>query len=54
MLATDRFVFRYYDGQDQRVVAVEFDASFRPISEIRALFPEWLGDEESYPQYCGH
>jgi hypothetical protein len=28
-LPDGRYVFRYYDGQDQRVVAVEFDADFR-------------------------
>ena len=54
MLSEDRYVFRYYDGQDQRVVAVEFDARFRTLGEIRARFPEWLGDEECFPQYCGH
>lgn len=53
-LSDDRYVFRYYDGQDQRVVALEFDADFRSLGEIRARFPEWVGDEESYPQYCGH
>ena len=54
MLSADHYVFRYYDGQDQRVVAIEFDARFRTLAEIRARFPEWLGDDESYPQYCGH
>ena len=53
-LPNGRFVFRYYDGQDQRVVALEFDADFRPLGEMRARFPEWMGDEECYPQYCGH
>ncbi len=53
-LSDDRYVFRYYDGQDQRVVAVEFDSDFRNLGEIRAQFPEWVGDEECYPQYCGH
>ena len=53
-LPDGRYVFRYYDGQDQRVVAVEFDADFRSLSEVRAQFPEWIGDEEYYPQYCGH
>lgn len=54
MLSEDRYVFRYYDGQDQRVVAIEFDARFRRLTEIRARFPEWLGDDDCYPQYCGH
>jgi hypothetical protein len=49
-----RYVFRFYDGQDQRVVALEFDADFRPLGEVRAQYPEWVGDEEYFPQYCGH
>jgi hypothetical protein len=53
-LSEDRYVFRYYDGQDQRVVALEFDSDFRNLGEIRAQFPEWVGDEECYPHYCGH
>lgn len=53
-LPDGRYVFRYYDGQDQRVVALEFDADFRSLSELRAQFPEWIGDEEYFPQYCGH
>ena len=53
-LPDGRFVFRYYDGQDQRVVAVEFDADFRPLGELRARLPEYVGDEEHFPQYCGH
>lgn len=54
VLPNGRFVFRYYDGQDQRVVALEFDADFRPLGEVRAQYPEWIGDDEYYPQYCGH
>jgi hypothetical protein len=53
-LQDGRYVFRYYDGQDQRVVALEFDADFHSLSEVRAAFPEWVGDKEYYPQYCGH
>jgi hypothetical protein len=53
-LPDGRYVFRYYDGQDQRVVALEFDADFQPLGEVRAQFPEWIGDDEYYPQYCGH
>ncbi len=53
-LPDGRFVFRYYDGQDQRVVALEFDETFRPLGEVRAQYPEWIGDEEYFPQYCGH
>ena len=53
-LENARYVFRYYDGQDQRVVAVEFDADLRHLAEVRAAYPEAIGDEEYYPQYCGH
>lgn len=53
-LPEGRYVFRYYDGQDQRVVALEFDADFRSLGELRAQFPEYRGDEEYFPQYCGH
>jgi hypothetical protein len=54
VLPDERYVFRYYDGQDQRVVAVEFDADFHCLGEVRAAFPELTGDDEYYPQYCGH
>jgi|SRR5713226_3463982 hypothetical protein len=53
-LPNGSYVFRYYDGQDQRVVALEFDADFRALGEVRAQFPEFIGGEEYYPQYCGH
>jgi hypothetical protein len=53
-LPEGRYVFRYYDGQDQRVVALEFDADFRTLSEFRAAFPQQTGEEEYYPQHCGH
>ena len=53
-LADGRHVFRYYDGQDQRVVALEFDDDFRSLAEVRAQYPEWIGDKEYFPQYCGH
>lgn len=53
-LAPNRFVFRYYDGQDQRVVALEFDSDFHSLGEMRARFPEGEGVEGDYTQYCGH
>jgi hypothetical protein len=53
-LSDERYVFRYFDGQDQRVVALEFDADFRHLREVRAAFPEWIGGDEYFPQYCGH
>jgi hypothetical protein len=53
-LPDGRYLFRYYDGQDQRVVALEFDAEFRPLGELRIPFTEWSGGEEYFPQHCGH
>ena len=42
------FCVRYYDGQDQRIVAHEFDASFVFIAETRGHIAEWIGDEAYY------
>jgi hypothetical protein len=53
-LADGRYLFRYYDGQDQRVVALEFDADFHPLGELRIPFSEWTGDGQDFPQHCGH
>jgi hypothetical protein len=39
------FCVRYYDGQDQRIVAHEFDSSFAFIAETRAHVAEWVGDD---------
>ncbi len=48
-----QYVVRYYDGQDQRVVAHEFDASFRFVRETRAHIAEWIGDE-AYFEWFKH
>ena len=53
-LSDGRYVFRYYDGQDQRVVALEFDDDFVSLGELRAQFPESSGEDDYHPQYCGH
>jgi hypothetical protein len=42
------FCVRYYDGQDQRVVAQEFDSDFRLLRETRGHISEWIGDENYY------
>jgi len=42
------FCVRYYDGQDQRVVAHEFDANFVFVAETRAHVAEWIGDDAFY------
>ncbi|MGB9072694.1 MAG: hypothetical protein WCC22_08480 [Terriglobales bacterium] len=53
-LPEERYVLRYIDGQDQRVVAAEFDADFRLLSELRASLSEWEGDDSNLAYYSGH
>ena len=48
VVSEGHFCVRYYDGQDQRVVAHEFDASFAFIAETRGHIAEWIGDEAYY------
>ena len=50
----DRYVIRYLDAQDQRIVALEFDAKFRSLGEIRAHIAEWEGDQAYFTEYSGH
>jgi hypothetical protein len=47
------YVVRYYDGQDQRIVAHEFDANFRFLRETRAHIAEWIG-EDAYFEWFRH
>ena len=49
-----RYVLRYIDGQDLRVVASEFDADFRVLEETRASITEWEGDGSTFRYYSGH
>jgi hypothetical protein len=53
-LAGGHYVLRYIDGQDQRVVAAEFDDDFRILSEVRASLAEWEGDGSNLACYSGH
>jgi len=53
-LAEGPYVLRYLDGQDQRVVACEFDAQFRLLSETRANITEWEGEDSDCAYYSGH
>jgi hypothetical protein len=48
------YVLRYIDGQDQRVVAAEFDADFHLLGETRASLAEWEGDGSNQAFYSGH
>jgi hypothetical protein len=52
--AEGRYVLRYIDGQDQRVVAAEFDDDFRLLGEMRASLSEWEGDDSNLAYYSGH
>ncbi len=50
----DHYAVRYYDGQDQRVVAHEFDGSLHFIGETRAHIAEWIGEDAYYSLFSGH
>ena len=52
-VSAGRYVVRYYDGDNQRVVAHEFDASFRFLGEIRGHIAEWIG-EDAYFEWFRH
>lgn len=40
----ERFAFRFYDGDDRRVVVFVLDAECGIVEELRAHIAEWLGD----------
>ncbi len=48
------YVVRYYDGQDQRIVAHEFDAELHFLSEARAHIAEWIGEDAYFSLFSGH
>jgi len=43
-LSVDRYAFRFYDGDDRRVVVLVLDAEGEILEEHRAHVAEWLGD----------
>lgn len=43
-LGADRFVIRFLDFDEQRVVAYEFDRDFRGLAETRVHVAEWIGE----------
>ncbi len=53
-IAEGRYVVRYYDGQDQRVVAQEFDSCFHCLTEARAYIAEWSGEPADFSSFSGH
>jgi len=48
------YVIRYFDAQDQRVVAQEFDAELRLLSEARVHIAEWEGEKAYFSLFSGH
>lgn len=45
VLPDDRFAFRFYDGDDRRIVVFVFDSTMDILEEHRAHIAEWLGDD---------
>jgi hypothetical protein len=44
-LGPGHFAVRYYDAEEQTVVAYEFDAGFRYVGETRVHVAEWVGED---------
>ncbi|NJD63569.1 MAG: hypothetical protein FIA93_12735 [Deltaproteobacteria bacterium] len=44
-LPDGRYAYRYYDGDDRRIVVFVFDGTLDILEEHRAHIAEWLGDE---------
>jgi hypothetical protein len=53
-IAEERYVVRYYDGQDQRVVAQEFDSNFHCLTEARAYLEEWSDGPADFSSFSAH
>lgn len=53
-VSENRYAVRYYDGQDQRVVAHEFDGDLKFVEETRAHVAEWIGEEAYFAFFGGH
>jgi hypothetical protein len=53
-VSENRYAVRYYDGQDQRIVAHEFDGGLNFLEETRAHVAEWIGEEAYYSLFTGH
>jgi hypothetical protein len=48
------YAIRYFDVQDQRVVAQEFDAELHLVAETRAHIAEWEGEKAYFSSFSGH
>jgi len=40
-----RYAVRYFDGEERRIVCMEFADDFRYVEEHRVHIAEWLGNE---------
>lgn len=45
VLPDEKFAFRFYDGDDRRIVVFVFDARLNVTAEHRAHIAEWIGDD---------
>jgi hypothetical protein len=45
VLPEERYAFRFYDGDDRRVVVFVFESDLTIVSEYRAHIADWLEDE---------
>jgi hypothetical protein len=43
-VAAGRHAIRYFDGEERRIVCLEFRADFSILEEHRVHIAEWLGD----------
>ena len=52
---TGRYAVRFFDGEDRRIVCLEFAANFNYLEEHRVHVAEWLGDayfETEWEVHC--
>ncbi|HLE43925.1 MAG TPA: hypothetical protein VJB36_07910 [Methylomirabilota bacterium] len=52
-LGAAHFAIRYYDPEEQRIVAYEFDAEFRYLAETRIDVLAWVGEQALAPGASG-
>ncbi len=45
VMGENLYAVRYFDSEDRSIVAYEFDADFRRVSETIVHIAEWMGDE---------
>lgn len=45
VLGENLFAVRYFDSEERSIVAYEFDANFRRVTETIVHIQEWMGDE---------